>query len=75
MVGLVVVVLAGALLQQCLSLLAKGVHPTIISDALFRASDKAVEVSNKYFGIKLYISIVYHSPFIFLIILYIIIFE
>ena len=47
--GLSVVVLAGALLHQCLNLLAKGVHPTVISDALFRASDKAVEVGEKVF--------------------------
>eukprot|EP00850_Spirogloea_muscicola_P002184 SM000008S22273 [mRNA] locus=s8:816314:819159:+ [translate_table: standard] len=39
-----VVVLAGALLKQCLGLLAKGVHPTVISEALHKASEKAVEV-------------------------------
>eukprot|EP00243_Klebsormidium_subtile_P004717 TRINITY_DN18872_c0_g1_i1.p1 TRINITY_DN18872_c0_g1~~TRINITY_DN18872_c0_g1_i1.p1 ORF type:complete len:532 (-),score=146.24 TRINITY_DN18872_c0_g1_i1:124-1719(-) len=39
-----VVVLAGALLRQSLNLLAKGVHPTVISEALHKASDKAVEV-------------------------------
>ena len=39
-----VVVLAGALLAQCISLLDKGIHPTLISEALFKASDKAIEV-------------------------------
>eukprot|EP00897_Mesotaenium_endlicherianum_P002854 jgi/Mesen1/2597/ME000166S01722 len=39
-----VVVLAGALLKESLGLLAKGVHPTIISEAMHNASQKAVEV-------------------------------
>ncbi|KAH7291544.1 hypothetical protein KP509_29G021200 [Ceratopteris richardii] len=39
-----VVVIAGALLKQCLMLLTKGVHPTLISEALHKACDKAVEV-------------------------------
>lgn len=39
-----VVVIAGALLKQCLVLLSKGVHPTLISEALHKASEKAVEV-------------------------------
>lgn len=39
-----VVVLAGALLKECLGLLGKGVHPTTISEALHKASEKAVEV-------------------------------
>eukprot|EP00898_Chlorokybus_atmophyticus_P007926 jgi/Chlat1/8134/Chrsp75S07578 len=39
-----VVVLAGALLAKCMELLEKGIHPTIISEALFRAANKAVEV-------------------------------
>jgi T-complex protein 1 subunit delta len=39
-----VVVLAGALLKQCLNLLSKGLHPTIISEAFHKASEKAVEV-------------------------------
>jgi T-complex protein 1 subunit delta len=39
-----VVVLAGALLKQCLNLLGKGVHPTTISEAFHKASEKAVEV-------------------------------
>eukprot|EP00250_Pteridium_aquilinum_P001518 c11714_g1_i1 orf=139-1737(+) len=39
-----VVVIAGALLKQCLILLSKGVHPTVISEALHKASEKAVEV-------------------------------
>jgi T-complex protein 1 subunit delta len=38
------VVLAGALLKQCLNLLSKGLHPTIISEAFHKASEKAVEV-------------------------------
>jgi T-complex protein 1 subunit delta len=38
------VVLAGALLKQCQTLLGKGVHPTVISEALHKASEKAVEV-------------------------------
>lgn len=39
-----VVVIAGALLDGCLKLLQKGVHPTVISDAFGLCSDKAVEV-------------------------------
>ncbi|KAJ7516326.1 hypothetical protein O6H91_22G053800 [Diphasiastrum complanatum] len=39
-----VVVIAGALLKQCLGLLNKGVHPTVISDAFHKASLKAVDV-------------------------------
>ncbi|KAE9453926.1 hypothetical protein C3L33_14176, partial [Rhododendron williamsianum] len=39
-----VVVIAGALLKQCLSLLDAGIHPTVISDALHKASLKAVDV-------------------------------
>ncbi|BBN14746.1 T-complex protein 1 subunit delta [Marchantia polymorpha subsp. ruderalis] len=39
-----VVVIAGALLRQCQILLGMGVHPTVISDALHKASEKAVEV-------------------------------
>jgi hypothetical protein len=39
-----VVVLAGALLKQCLDLLGKGIHPTTISEALHKASEKAIEV-------------------------------
>ncbi|KAI5075254.1 hypothetical protein GOP47_0009330 [Adiantum capillus-veneris] len=39
-----VVVIAGALLKQCMMLLNKGVHPTLISEALHKACDKAVEV-------------------------------
>ncbi len=42
--GVAVVVLAGALLKQCLNLLSKGLHPTIISEAFHKASEKAVEV-------------------------------
>lgn len=39
-----VVVLAGALLSQCLSLLNKGVHATIISEALHKSAEKAVQI-------------------------------
>ncbi|XP_009587257.1 T-complex protein 1 subunit delta [Nicotiana tabacum] len=39
-----VVVIAGALLKQCLSLLSAGIHPTVISDSLHKVSTKAVEV-------------------------------
>ncbi|GBG89754.1 hypothetical protein CBR_g49606 [Chara braunii] len=39
-----VVILAGALLKQCLDLLAKGIHPTAISEALHKAAEKAVEI-------------------------------
>ncbi|KAA8542753.1 hypothetical protein F0562_023905 [Nyssa sinensis] len=39
-----VVVIAGALLKQCLSLLNSGIHPTVISDSLHKASLKAVDV-------------------------------
>lgn len=39
-----VTVLAGALLNKCIQLIGKGVHPTVISDAMNLASDKAVEI-------------------------------
>ncbi|KAL3838989.1 hypothetical protein ACJIZ3_023580 [Penstemon smallii] len=39
-----VVVIAGALLKASLSLLSSGIHPTVVSDALHKASIKAVEV-------------------------------
>ena len=39
-----VTVLCGALLNKCLMLLDKGVHPTIISDAMNVAAVKACEV-------------------------------
>lgn len=38
-----VVVLAGALLNVCSSLLAKGIHPMAIAGSFLRAADKAVE--------------------------------
>ncbi|KAL3914653.1 MAG: hypothetical protein SGILL_006017 [Bacillariaceae sp.] len=38
-----VVVLAGALLNACSSLLAKGIHPMAIAGSFLRAADKAVE--------------------------------
>ncbi|KAG2428254.1 hypothetical protein HYH02_014436 [Chlamydomonas schloesseri] len=39
-----VVVICGALLKKCQELLEKGVHPTIISDAFFKAAAKACEI-------------------------------
>ena len=39
-----VVVITGALLRQCLSLLSHGIHPTIISNSLHKAALKAVDV-------------------------------
>ncbi|KAG2423719.1 hypothetical protein HXX76_015109 [Chlamydomonas incerta] len=39
-----VVVICGALLKKCQELLEKGVHPTIISDAFFKAANKACEI-------------------------------
>ncbi|XP_047327011.1 T-complex protein 1 subunit delta-like [Impatiens glandulifera] len=39
-----VVVIAGALLKQCLVLLNTGIHPTVISDSLHKVSVKAVEI-------------------------------
>ncbi|KAJ6672655.1 CHAPERONIN [Salix viminalis] len=39
-----VVVIAGSLLKQCLTLLSAGIHPTVISDSLHKASIKAVDV-------------------------------
>ncbi|XP_057487538.1 T-complex protein 1 subunit delta [Actinidia eriantha] len=39
-----VVVIAGALLKHCLSLLTAGIHPTVISDSLHKLSLKAVDV-------------------------------
>ncbi|KAM1938284.1 hypothetical protein FF1_015903 [Malus domestica] len=39
-----VVVIAGALLKQCQVLLSHGIHPTVISDSLHKASTKAVDI-------------------------------
>jgi T-complex protein 1 subunit delta len=39
-----VVVLAGALLNACSSLLAKGIHPTAIANSFTNAADKACEI-------------------------------
>lgn len=39
-----VVVIAGSLLKQCLSLLSHGIHPTVISDSLHKTAIKAVDV-------------------------------
>jgi T-complex protein 1 subunit delta len=39
-----VTVLAGSILGKCMGLVAKGVHATVISDALGRCADKATEV-------------------------------
>lgn len=40
-----VTVVCGALLNKCLDLLARGVHPTIISDAFAKAAARAGEVA------------------------------
>ena len=39
-----VTVLCGSLLNKCVSLLTRGVHPTVISDAMGLACDKACEI-------------------------------
>ena len=39
-----VVVICGALLKKAQDLLEKGIHPTIISDAFYKAATKACEV-------------------------------
>jgi len=39
-----VTVLCGAFLTKCINLLGKGVHPTVISDAMGKACDKACEI-------------------------------
>lgn len=39
-----VVVLAGALLNACSTLLAKGIHPTAIANSFMNAADKACEI-------------------------------
>ena len=39
-----VTVMAGSLLKKCIELINKGIHPTIISDAMNKASAKACEV-------------------------------
>ncbi|PKU86795.1 T-complex protein 1 subunit epsilon [Dendrobium catenatum] len=39
-----VVVLAGSLLRRSLSLLSAGIHPTVISDSLYKLSVRAVDV-------------------------------
>lgn len=39
-----VVVLAGALLNSCSTLLAKGIHPTAIANSFMNAADKACEI-------------------------------
>ena len=39
-----VVVLCGSLLDQCQNLLAKGIHPTVVTEAFSHASEKCVEV-------------------------------
>ena len=39
-----VTVLCGSLLNKCLGLLAKGVHPTVVSDAMGMACEKACEI-------------------------------
>lgn len=42
-----VVVIAGALLDAAEKLLARGIHPTAISESFQRAAARAVEVTNK----------------------------
>ncbi|KAK9808019.1 hypothetical protein WJX73_004979 [Symbiochloris irregularis] len=39
-----VTVICGALLQKCLDLLARGIHPTVVSDAFALAAVKAAEI-------------------------------
>lgn len=39
-----VVVLAGALLEACASLLSKGIHPTVIAQSFLQASEKTCEI-------------------------------
>jgi T-complex protein 1 subunit delta len=39
-----VTVLAGSILEKCMALVQRGVHPTVISDALGKCAEKAVEV-------------------------------
>jgi T-complex protein 1 subunit delta len=39
-----VVVIAGALLKECQSLLTNGIHPTVISDSLHKACGKAIDI-------------------------------
>ncbi|CAH8260918.1 unnamed protein product [Arabidopsis lyrata] len=39
-----VVIIAGALLKECQSLLTNGIHPTVISDSLHKACAKAIDV-------------------------------
>ena len=37
-------VLCGALLKKCMELMEKGIHPTAISDAFYKASQRAEEI-------------------------------
>ncbi len=39
-----VVVLAGSLLDACMNLLNRGIHPSVVSDAFQIAADKAEEI-------------------------------
>lgn len=39
-----VTILCGSLLNKCMGLLEKGVHPTLVSEAFQVACDKAIEV-------------------------------
>ena len=43
-----VAVLCGALLNKCIALLARGVHPTIISDSLALACDEACKLTETF---------------------------
>ena len=42
-----VVVIAGSLLDACERLLAKGIHPAVISESFGKASSKACEILEK----------------------------
>ena len=41
-------VLCGALLNKCIGLLGRGVHPTVISDALALACDEACKLTESF---------------------------
>ena len=46
-----VVVLCGSILKKCLELIQRGVHPTVISDAMNAAANKAQEILENELGI------------------------
>lgn len=47
-----VTVICGALLSKCIDLLARGVHPTVVSDAFAKSAQKAIEVCMHVFDQK-----------------------